>query len=303
MKRKQLFDVVKSFKITGIISSILILPGLVSLVLALFGVTVFNFDIDFTGGTTMHINMERRVERADQTAIDDVVRSVIGVSASSIQTTGEGNGEVIIKIRELSGYERETLFAAIKERFNLSSDKNLLESDNVSAVVGKDLQQKAIVASLLAAGLILVYITVRFNLRSGLSAIIALTHDLLVILSAYVIFQIPMNLNFIAAMLTVLGYSINSTIIIFDRVRENMKLLSKQAFEDMVNISVWQTMARTINTSLTTLFPIVTILIFAVPVLRNFMIPLLVGICAGAYSSIFLSGPLWVAFRKLIPAK
>ena len=115
-------------------------------------------------------------------------------------------------------------------------------------------------------------------------------------LSIYVVLQIPMNMNFIAAALTILGYSINATIVVFDRVRENRKLLRKVTFDDLVNTSIWQTLTRSINTTVTTLLTIVMVMIFGVTSIRNFAIPISVGIVAGLYSSVFLSGPIWAKF-------
>lgn len=142
----------------------------------------------------------------------------------------------------------------------------------------------------------LVYISFRFDFKSGLAAIVALIHDVLVMLSAYVIFQIPVNMNFIAAVLTILGYSINATIVVFDRIRENRKLMRKNSFGDVVNFSVWQSMTRSVNTTLTTLFTVLMVAILGVASIRNFAIPICVGVIAGLYSSVCLSGPVWAKF-------
>jgi preprotein translocase subunit SecF len=169
--------------------------------------------------------------------------------------------------------------------------------------VGNDLRDSAFRASALAAILILLYISIRFELRSGIAAVVALVHDLLVMLSMYVIFQIPFNMNFIAAALTILGYSINATIVVFDRIRENNKADLKEGFGDVVDRSIWQTMTRSINTTITTLFSIVLLLILGVSSIRNFALPLTIGVLSGFYSSVCISGPLWnklkgVSFKK-----
>ena len=176
---------------------------------------------------------------------------------------------------------------------------DVLSVDNVDPVMGADLRNSAILAAFIAIILMLIYISIRFDFRSGLAAIISLAHDVLVMLGAYVLLRIPMNMTFIAAALTILGYSINATIVIFDRVRENRKLLRKNEFDDVVNVSIWQTMTRSVNTTLTTLFTIAMVAILGVASLRNFAIPLCVGIVAGLYSSIFLSGPFWTKFYKM----
>ena len=163
----------------------------------------------------------------------------------------------------------------------------------VSASVGSDLRKSAVKASVLAVLLILVYITIRFELRSGIAAVCSLVHDLLVMLSIYVIFQIPFNMNFIAAALTILGYSINAPIVVFDRIRANKKLYQKAGFSEIVNRSIGQTMGRSINTTVTTLLAILMLVIFGVSSIRTFAIPVCVGVVAGCFSSVFLSGPMW----------
>ena len=136
--------------------------------------------------------------------------------------------------------------------------------------------------------------------RSGLAAVITLCHDICVMMAFFVIFQLPVNMNFIAAALTILGYSINATIVIFDRIRENSKGISDQrVFADITDRSICQTMARSLNTSITTLIPIVLILVLGVPSIQNFAIALIVGIVSGTYSSMFIAGPLWVNLRRL----
>ena len=177
-----------------------------------------------------------------------------------------------------------------------SSD--LYGNEDVSASVGSDLQRSAVLCAALAIVLMLLYITFRFELTSGLAAVVCLVHDLLIMLSVYVWLQIPLDSNFIAAALTILGYSINASIIVFDRVRENLRTARKEPFESVAERSVWQTMGRTINTTLTTLFTIGMVFILGVPSLKQFTLPLIVGILAGAWSSILLSASLWGFFRK-----
>ncbi|MPN35210.1 Protein translocase subunit SecF [bioreactor metagenome] len=149
----------------------------------------------------------------------------------------------------------------------------------------------------------LVYITIRFEAITGISAVLCLLHDLLVILTAYTLFRIPMSTTFIAAILTILGYSINATIIVFDRVRENMKLIRKTGFADIVNKSIWQTFARSVNTSLTTLFTVLILYFLGVPSIKAFALPIIIGIVAGTYSSVFMSGNIWVLLKQKLPAK
>ena len=150
----------------------------------------------------------------------------------------------------------------------------------------------------MAIVLMLIYITIRFELTSGPAAVTCLIHDLLIMLSVYVWFQIPLDTGFIAAALTILGYSINASIIVFDRIRENLRVARKEPFEEVAERSVWQTMGRTINTTLTTLFTVGMIFVLGVPSLKQFTLPLIVGIVAGARSSIMLSASFWSFYRK-----
>ena len=165
--------------------------------------------------------------------------------------------------------------------------------DSISETVGKELWKSAATSIAIAALLMLLYITFRFEVLSGLSAVIALIHDLLIMISFYVIFRVPVNTSFIAAILTILGYSINATIVIFDRIRENARFAKKVPFAETVNKSIWQTLNRSINTSLTTLFTLVVLYIIGVQSIKEFALPLIVGIVAGTYSSVFISGPVW----------
>ena len=174
----------------------------------------------------------------------------------------------------------------------------MLNVENVSPAVGRDLQKTAFKAALIAAVLMLIYISLRFDFLSGLSSVICLIHDVLVMISVYVIFGLPMNVNFIAAALIIFGYSINASIITFDRIRENMKYEKRGDVDTIVNKSIWQTFTRNINTTLTTLFTIVLIYLFGVPSLQNFSLPIIIGIVSGAYSSIFIASPLWTKLRK-----
>lgn len=309
-KMSEKINLVKKLPITGTIAIIFCLAGLISLLLLPFGVTLFNFDIDFVGGTTMQYNMHVEMNKTEMDKIAKLVEDATGQPVSSIQKAGDENKEVIIKTKSLDTEQRDKVFEALKAEYNLQDGTgkdesgnaiptDVLSVDNVDPVMGADLRNSAILAAFIAIILMLIYISIRFDFRSGLAAIISLAHDVLVMLGAYVLLRIPMNMTFIAAALTILGYSINATIVIFDRVRENRKLLRKNEFDDVVNVSIWQTMTRSVNTTLTTLFTIAMVAILGVASLRNFAIPLCVGIVAGLYSSIFLSGPFWTKFYKM----
>ena len=291
------FSFTKHFKIFAVISLLLVIVGIIGLVCIPFGVYLFNFDIDFLGGTTMQFELYTDVN-ADVTAnVENIVKDVTGAAPSSVIKAGDSGTQVVIKTLELDSETRDQVFQAVAEAYNLPEGDQPIKSDYVSASVGADLRNSAIIASAVAAVLILLYITIRFEFRSGIAAVIALVHDLLVMLSMYITFQIPFNMNFIAAALTILGYSINATIVVFDRIRENRKLMPKEEFASVVDHSIWQTMNRSINTTVTTLLAIVLLLILGVSSIRNFALPLTIGILAGCYSSVCLSGSIWNKLR------
>ena len=294
---KQRFAILKNFKIFGGISALLVVTGLVALILLPFGKNLFNLSIDFAGGTEMEFNMHTAVTQDIQTEVSDLFKDATGVDASSVTSSGDGNEDVLIRSTSINSEQRAAVIDKMLEKYSLA-DTDILNNNDVSASVGSDLQRSAFICSILAILLMLVYITFRFELTSGLAAICCLVHDLLVMLSVYVLLQIPLDSNFIAAALTILGYSINASIIVFDRVRENLRTARKEPFEVIGEKSIWQTMGRTINTTLTTLFTIGMVYILGVPSLKQFTLPLIVGILAGGWSSVMLSTGLWGFFRK-----
>ena len=285
------FSFTKHFKLFGIISFLLISVGLVSLILTLCGVQgLFNFDIDFVGGTTFEFQLPVTVDKAVTDEAAQLYSGAIGKAASSVTSSGEHG--LRIKALELTDDEVEAVRDAIATRYELNVE-NDYQVERVSASVGRDLTKAAFTASLVAVALILVYIGFRFEFKSGLAAVCALVHDLLVMLSFYVVFRIPFNINFIAAALTILGYSINATIVVFDRVRENRKNMNTGNFAEIVDTSIWDTMTRSVNTTITTLIVMLMLLILGVSSIRNFALPICIGIICGCYSSVCISGPLW----------
>ncbi|MGN1014180.1 MAG: protein translocase subunit SecF [Butyricicoccus sp.] len=294
------FSIVKKFPIFAIISLILIAPGLVGLVTLPFGLNLFNMDVDFVGGTSMTFNLHTEVTaEMSTTDIPKLVEDACGVKPSSVQKTGDNNESVLIKCTQLDNNQQTAVVDAMQETYGLTNDDTERIEDN-NATIGREAQNKAVTAAVIAVILMMIYITIRFEFTSGLAAVTCLAHDLLVVLSAYILLQIPFNTKFIAVALTILGYSINASIIVFDRIRENRRFARRESFDDTVEKSVWQTMRRTINTSITTLLTIGMIFIFGVPSLRQFTLPLIIGIIAGAYSSIFLAGSFWAKYRGLI---
>ena len=296
------FPVLKNFKIFGIISVLLCAVGLVGLLALPFGVNLFNLDIDFAGGTEMEFNMKQTVTQDIQNEVGALFAETTGQSASSVTSAGDNNQQVLIRSKSIDSETRSKVIEAMKSKYSLTDD-DLYANEDVSASVGNDLKAAAFICAIVAIILMMIYITFRFELTSGMAAVCCLVHDLLIMLSCYIIFQLPLNTNFIAAALTILGYSINASIIVFDRIRENLRAARKEPFEEIAERSVWQTMGRTINTTLTTLFTIGMIFILGVSSLKEFALPLIIGILAGAYSSIFLSAALWNFFRKVLRKK
>lgn len=280
-----MFNIIEKKKIFFIISAIIIAAGIVGFIVN----GGFNTDIDFTGGSEVYVDLGTEY---DENAVRDAVKGIDGVSVSTVQKS-DGNSAVI-RTTELSMEQKIAVQDAIKEKF---ANANILSVDNVSASSGADLWNNAAMSIVIAVVLMLIYITFRFELLTGLSAVMALCHDMLVMMSIYAIFRLPVNTSFIAAILTILGYSINATIVVFDRIRENTRFLRKESFVDVANRSIWQTMARSINTSVTTLITLICLYILGVPSIKEFALPLIVGVICGCYSSVFLASSFWVLFK------
>ena len=243
-----------------------------------------NFGIDFRGGTQVVINMGKDFNKTD---VDKIVDEY-----SKDAVTNQVNGtELQIKAKELNTSQVNDIFKALKEKYDLKDDA-LVSQNEIGASVGRDLTTNAIVALVIAVIGMLIYVVIRFEFSFGIAAIIALLHDVLITISVYAVFGITINTPFIAAILTIVGYSINDTIVIFDRIRENRKKLRGKSVEEIADMSITQTMSRSINTTLTTLITIVCVYIF-VPTVRDFAFPLIVGIASGACSSIFIASPIW----------
>ena len=294
---KPKFPILKNFKIYGIISVLLCITGLVALLALPFGKNMFNLSIDFAGGTEMEFNLHQTVDQTVQTEVRDLFEQTTGIAPSSVTSSGDTNENVLIRSTSVDSEKREAVITAMTEKYSLT-EQDLYNNNDVSPSVGSDLQRAAFLCAAVAIVLMLLYITIRFELTSGLAAVTCLVHDLLIMLSVYVWLQIPLDTGFIAAALTILGYSINASIIVFDRVRENLRTARKESFEEVAERSVWQTMGRTINTTLTTLFTVGMIFALGVPSLKQFTLPLIVGILAGAWSSVMLSASFWAFYRK-----
>ena len=290
--RKKLLPFTKSRRIFLIFTAICFVLGLATIC-----IRGFAWDTDFIGGTSMQINIGHTLSRDEIDEIASITESIINKKVSSVQKTGDGGTQVLIKCTEIDTETRDKVFEALKERFSLS-DADRLSVTSVGASVSADFRRSGIISVSLAVALMLVYITIRFDFRSGLAAVLCLTHDLFFMATAYALFQLPMNSNVIAALLTILGYSINATIIVFDRVRENVKLNPNSTFDDNVNLSANQTLLRSVNTTITTLLTIIIIYLLGVQSIKQFILPLIVGVIAGLYSSVCLAGNIWALLQK-----
>ncbi|URN83045.1 protein translocase subunit SecF [Acetobacterium wieringae] len=257
-----------------------------------------NFGIDFIGGTIVTIELNTPFETSDAKALIEEYDS-----SADVTYAGEAKTQVIISTKkDLSTEERQTLFSKFQEKYNLE-DTDLLSIDTVSPSIGAEMANSAMIAAVVAVLLMLVYITFRFEFMFGLAAVIALVHDLIIVLGVYSIFQIQVNSPLIAAMLTILGYSINDTIVVFDRIRENRPKFGKYDYANLVDASVTQTLRRSINTSFTTLLAIGALYAFGVPAVQDFALPLMVGIVSGTYSSIFIASALWCKIKEFQASK
>lgn len=286
-------NIVQKRKIWFSISGAIMLLGLV-----LGLVRGLNFGIDFTGGTILEIELHKYVTTEE-------IREIIDKydSSSSINMLGEEKTTVQIRMNEDFDTEKRTeIFEEFKKKYNLA-EEDFLRADQFGPSVGKEIQGKALLSIVIASIGMLIYITIRFEFSFAISAIIALTHDVLIVLAMYSILRVPVNSPFVAAILTILGYSINDTIVIFDRIRENLKFMKKSDYTQVANDSISQTITRSINTSLTTLITILALYILGVDQIKEFALPLIIGVIAGTYSSVFIASPLWVMIKQRQRAK
>ncbi len=254
-----------------------------------------NIGIDFQGGTEITMNFGHEFNKAD---VDNIIYKY---NPDAITTTANNGTELDIKATNFSTEKTNEMIKEIESTFNLSSNA-LVSQNEIGPSIGQQLTKGAIIALSIAVICMLIYVAIRFEFAYGISAIIALAHDALITISIYAIFNIPVNTPFIAAILTVIGYSVNDTIVIFDRIRENRKKMKGESFDSIANKSLSQTMSRSINTTLTTLTTIVAMYIF-VPSIRDFAFPLIIGIVSGGCSSIFIATPVWCVIKNRKLAK
>ena len=254
-----------------------------------------NFGIDFTGGTTLQFDLDKTKYSADVEAeIRDIVKKQIETNDITIQQTGDSG--VSIKTIELTNEQSDAVIEAVKAKYNLEQ-KHVLANEKVSGTVSGRLIGDSVKAIALAIILMLIYITIRFDFQSGTSAVLGLAHDVIIMLGFYALFGFTVSTSFIAAILTIVGYSINATIIVFDSVRENVRFMKKASYDEIADTAIRKSYFRAINSSITTLLTIGVLYVMGVDSIREFALPIIVGIVAGAYSSLFIAGPFWAWWK------
>jgi preprotein translocase subunit SecF len=296
------FDIIKNRRKYFAVSIIITLLGILSL--AIFGL---NTGVDFKAGTTLDITVPGKT--LDKTQVVKIVQDSLTFAPSTTTIAQDRASARFDKV--LSMAQVNTVMDAFDKSYGV---KVVHEENTVDTELATELAQKAIVAVLIASLGIIIYVSIRFEWRFAIAAIVALLHDAFIVVSIFSIFHLEVNLPFVAAVLTIIGFSINDTIVIFDRVRENLRFAKLKSFDDLaelVNRSTWQTMTRSINTMLTVLVGAVSLFIFGSDAIRLFSLAMIIGLACGAYSSIFIASPLWllmknksvISARKVLSAK
>ena len=302
-KEHKTIDFLGKRRVFFILSLVLILAGF-----AVMGVNkastgdALNYSLEFKGGTavTVNFNENRTLEQVNQ----EIVPLVEEIAGSGVQIqTVQDSSEVIFKTNTLTVDQRDRLDQMFMEKFGVSKDR--ITSETISSTISSEMKRDTVLAVTVAIVCMLIYIRIRFSdIRFGASGVAALVHDVLVVLAFYAAARVSVSNTFIACMLTIVGYSINATIVVFDRVRENMAAMTKKDdLKEVVNRSITQTLSRSIFTSLTTFIMVAVLYVLGVTSIRDFALPLMVGILCGAYSSVCLAGAMWYVLRKKFPPK
>ena len=255
---------------------------------------LFNYDLDFQGGSSTNVTFNEDMSLADIDAkVTPIFKSITGGTASVQASKVAGTNEVIIKTRTLTTEERTELYQDLVDEFQVDEAK--ITTENISGAVSNEMKADAVWAFLIAIVCMLIYIWVRFkDIKFASAAVLALTHDVLITVAFYAALKWAVGSTFIACILTIVGYSINATIVVFDRIRENLQDPAKRDnLENAVNDAISQTFTRSINTSLTTFIMVLVLFIMGVSSIRDFTMPLMVGIVSGCWSSVTIAGPLW----------
>lgn len=300
VRHKKIFDFVSmrkaTFAIPGVILAICII---VMIVFTANGKGALNYSLDFAGGTSTTVTFAEEMSLADIDAnVIPVIREATGVANVQQQKVTDST-QVVFKTDELSLAQREALNTALENKFGVADSD--IDSQSISSTVSSEMKQDAVIATVLAIICILIYVWFRFkDISFAGSTVLALVHDVAIVFTFYVFSRLSVGGTFIACMLTIVGYSVNSTIVIFDRVRDTINSASDKSkldYKQVVNESITNTLTRSINTSLTTFIMLAVLYIFGVATIREFALPLMVGIIAGAFSSVFLTGNMWLIFR------
>ncbi len=298
-KEKKTTNFVGIKNICFTLSAVVIIAGLAVMgVNASKGDGAFNYSLEFVGGTTTSVTFNEQHDQADVEAnIIPAIKEAVGITEIQQQTVTDSN-EVIFKTAELTLDQREAFAQTMMDEFSVSEEN--ISTENISATVSTEMKSDAIIAVVIATICMLIYIWFRFkSITFAGAAVIALIHDVLVVVGFYAAARISLGNTFIACVLTIVGYSINATIVIFDRIRENLKTMSKDDRKEIVNTSITQTLGRSINTSLTTFVMVLVLYILGVSTIREFALPIMVGVVCGTYSSVFLAGTIWYVFAGL----
>lgn len=287
------FDIAGHRKIWFLISLVLIIPGFICM-----GMRGFNFGIDFMGGTIMDLRFEQPVTLSD-------VRASLAkydLDGSTIQLAGAESGiesseNVMIRTVDLEENQRKEVMASLTQDVG---PYTVLREEKVGATIGGELITNAVLALVISWALIILYVAYRFEWRFGVSAVLALIHDIIIVLAVFSLTQRQIDSSFIAALLTIVGYSINDTIVIFDRIRENLKLHFRRGgdINELVNRSIYQTLTRSLYTVFTVLFTTFALYWFGGETTKDFAFALLVGFASGCYSSIFIASQLWIELKN-----
>jgi len=253
----------------------------------------YNYGIDFTGGTMMQIDMKQEIPVSE-------IKKILDSNdiEADIVHAGENNREIILRTTQsLDSNMRNALISDLNEKYGTTQD-DVLAAEQFGPSVGDLLKKNAVKAVIIAIICMLIYIAVRFEWKFGIAAVIALVHDILILVGFYGLFQIPVNNPFIASILVILGYSINDTIVVFDRIRENLRIMKKSKLEELIDKSINQTLVRSIATSATTVLAILALFIMGGDTIKQFTLPLIIGITSGTCSSIFIASPIWYEINK-----
>ena len=298
-KETKIINFIRFRKVAYSLSALVIVFGFVMLFMNKKNTGyVFNYDLDFRGGSSTTITFDKDMSMAE---IDEKViplfREATGGNASAQAAKVAGTNEVIVKTRTMTTEERTKLYNSIQDKFSIKEDK--IVTENISGAVSREMKVDAVWALAIAIFCMLIYIWVRFrDIKFASASVLALAHDVLVTVTFYAALRWAVGSNFIACILTIVGYSINATIVVFDRIRENIQNgnVKKKGLDYAVNEAISNTLTRSINTSLTTFISVFCLYLFGVSSIRDFSMPLMVGIISGAWSSVCIAGPLWYDF-------